>query len=88
MEPYIMIICILGLLFLLLFAGASLKPVKWIGSIFIKIVIGALLLFFVNSFGTSFGLHVPINIVTSSIAGLLGLPGLAALVLIKMVIIP
>lgn len=45
MEPYIMIICILGLLFLLLLAGASLKPVKWIGSIFIKIVIGALLLF-------------------------------------------
>jgi inhibitor of the pro-sigma K processing machinery len=53
----------------------------------VKVVIGALFLFFINAFGTSMGLHIPINLTTAGISGLLGLPGVAALIIIKMVIL-
>ncbi len=79
-----MILSILaGAIVLLLIVGAPLRPVRWIGQGLIKIMIGALLLFFLNAFGTMIDLHVPINLATSSVSGFLGIPGLIALVIIQ-----
>jgi inhibitor of the pro-sigma K processing machinery len=60
------------------------KPVKWIGWIAGNLVIGSILLFLVNLAGESFSLAIPINPVTATVAGFLGLPGLATLILIKL----
>lgn len=49
-----------------------------------KLLIGAILLFFLNVFGNQFGLHVPINFITAAISGLLGIPGLLSLVAIQL----
>ncbi|MDQ0216534.1 inhibitor of the pro-sigma K processing machinery [Oikeobacillus pervagus] len=77
-------VIVIGILvFILLGVTTKVKPVRFVGNIAIKIVIGALFLFFLNAFGSKFGLHVPINIVTSSVAGILGIPGLAALAIIQ-----
>ena len=62
-------------------------PVRVVGQLFVKVMIGALLLFFLNAFGTTIDLHIPINLVTSAVSGLLGLPGIAALIIIDMFII-
>lgn len=79
-----MIISILGgLIILILLMGAPIKPVRFIGQGLIKLVIGALFLFFLNSFGGQFGIHVPINLVTTAVSGFLGIPGLFALVAIQ-----
>ncbi|MFS0639058.1 pro-sigmaK processing inhibitor BofA family protein [Mesobacillus foraminis] len=83
MDPIIIISILGGLILLILFMGAPLKPVRFIGQGIIKILIGALFLFFLNAFGTQFGINVPINIVTASVSGLLGIPGLCALVAIE-----
>jgi inhibitor of the pro-sigma K processing machinery len=72
------------LILLLLSIGTPFKPVRFIGQGVIKVLIGALLLFFLNVLGNQIGLHVPINFITSAISGLLGLPGLFALVAIQM----
>lgn len=87
MEPTVVILGIIGLVFVLLLVGAPIKPIKFIGQMATKLVIGALLLFFVNAFGTSIGFHVPINLFTATVSGFLGIPGLAALVVIKTVIL-
>ncbi|MFD2442609.1 pro-sigmaK processing inhibitor BofA family protein [Bacillus sp. CGMCC 1.16607] len=83
MEPIIIISIIGGLILLLLLVGTPLKPIRFIGQGIIKVLIGALLLFFLNAFGNQIGLHVPINFITSAISGFLGLPGLFALVAIQ-----
>jgi inhibitor of the pro-sigma K processing machinery len=72
---------------LLLFIGAPLKPFRFIGNSIIKVLVGALLLFALNMVGTQINLHVPINLITSSICGFLGMPGLFALAVIQMYII-
>jgi len=87
MEPIVLILGISGLILILLLVGTPLKPVRIIGQLATKVVIGALLLFFLNAFGTSFGLHIPINLTTSAISGILGIPGIAALIVIKTVIL-
>ncbi|WP_066371691.1 pro-sigmaK processing inhibitor BofA family protein [Neobacillus fumarioli] len=83
MEPIIVISVLAGFVLLLLFSGASFKPLRFVGQAVIKLVIGALFLFFLNTAGNRFGIHVPINFITSSVSGFLGIPGLLALVAIE-----
>lgn len=87
MDPIIVFSVLGGLILVLLFVGAPIRPLRLIGRICIKVVVGALLLFFVNAFGTSFDLHIPINLITSTVSGILGIPGLVALVIIKIIIV-
>ncbi|AZV40774.1 pro-sigmaK processing inhibitor BofA family protein [Peribacillus asahii] len=79
MEPVVFVAIIAGLILLLLIVGAPLKPIRYVGQVIIKLVIGAVFLFFLNTLGNQVGIHVPINFVTSAIAGVLGIPGVAAL---------
>ncbi|WLD93438.1 pro-sigmaK processing inhibitor BofA family protein [Alkalihalobacillus sp. AL-G] len=87
MDPFWVLTIVCGLIVLLLMIGAPLRPLRWIGQGAIKLVIGALLLFFMNAFGTAINLHVPINLITASVSGFLGIPGLLALVAIQKIIL-
>jgi inhibitor of the pro-sigma K processing machinery len=83
LDPVIIISVGVGLIVFLLLFGTALKPVRFAGRLVVKLLVGALLLFFLNILGTNFGLHVPINAITTVVAGLLGIPGIAALAIIK-----
>ncbi len=83
MEPIIVISVLGGLILILLFSGAPIKPVRFVGQAMVKLLIGALFLFFLNIAGNRFGIHVPINFATSTVSGFLGIPGLIALVAIQ-----
>jgi inhibitor of the pro-sigma K processing machinery len=83
MDPVVVISILGGLIFLLLIIGAPAKPLRFIGQGAVKILIGAIFLFFLNAFGTSLGVYVPINIATAAVSGLLGIPGVFALVAIQ-----
>ncbi|WP_174735174.1 pro-sigmaK processing inhibitor BofA family protein [Mesobacillus harenae] len=83
MDPVVVIAGLGGLILMLLLIGAPIKPLRYIGQGFIKLLIGALFLFFLNVIGNSYGLHIPINLITSAVSGFLGIPGLCALVAIQ-----
>ncbi|QQZ09472.1 pro-sigmaK processing inhibitor BofA family protein [Heyndrickxia vini] len=83
MNPIIIIAVISVLILLLLIAGFTGKPFRIIGQVFIRLAIGALFLFFLNQFGGQFGIHVPINLVTTAVSGLLGIPGVVGLTIIQ-----
>ncbi|MER2010170.1 MAG: pro-sigmaK processing inhibitor BofA family protein [Psychrobacillus sp.] len=83
MDPILIISIFAGLILILFFIGAPIKPLRFVGQGIIKILIGALFLFFLNEFGTSLGIYVPINLVTATISGILGVPGVLALVAIE-----
>ncbi|MBM7645562.1 inhibitor of the pro-sigma K processing machinery [Scopulibacillus daqui] len=88
MDPVITVSIVVGLVLILLLVGAPLKPVRWLGKGVIKVLIGALMLFLLNTIGTSFNIHIPINVITTFVSGFLGVPGLAALIIIKYAILP
>jgi inhibitor of the pro-sigma K processing machinery len=87
LEPIIIISILGGLVLILLFSGAPFMPVRFIGQAVVKLLIGAILLFFLNTAGNSFGIHVPINFATSAVSGFLGIPGLVAMAAIQKFII-
>ncbi len=87
MDSILIIASLIGFIIFLLMAVKPGSFVKVIGQSFIKLMIGALFLFFLNAVGNQFGLYIPINFVTAAVSGLLGLPGVAALSVIQLWII-
>jgi inhibitor of the pro-sigma K processing machinery len=87
LEPIIIISVLGGLILILLFSSAPFKPIRFVGQAVVKLLIGALFLFFLNAAGNRYGIHVPINFGTSAVSGILGIPGLVALVAIQKLIL-
>ncbi|RYG72717.1 pro-sigmaK processing inhibitor BofA [Lentibacillus lipolyticus] len=88
MSSTLVISIMVALIVILLFAGAPVKPMRLIANGTVKMGIGILFLFFFNVFGGAIGLHIPINLFTAAVSGLLGLFGLASLAAIHLFIIP
>ena len=65
-------------------SNAGFKPLRLIGNLALQFVIGAILLYFGNFFAEMAGISLPINPVTAGIVGFLRIPGLLALVGIKL----
>lgn len=84
LKLYYLIGGICAFIILIMILGLPKKAFQWLGNALIKIMIGAVLLFFLNIIGNSFGLYVPINFITSAISGFLGIPGVAALVALQL----
>lgn len=87
MNPIIIITLLGGVIFLLLVLGAPIKPLRLIGQGMIRLIIGALFLFFLNAFGSVFDYNIPINLVTASVSGFLGIPGIIALIAIDYLVL-
>ncbi|GAK04776.1 inhibitor of pro-sigmaK processing BofA [Geomicrobium sp. JCM 19037] len=88
MDPVIIISIVSAILFVGVIASASLKPIKWLGSGAVRILIGAIALFVINLFGNLAGIHMPINLFTSSVAGILGIPGVIMLFAVHYFVLP
>lgn len=87
MDPLIVISLLVCMIVILLIVGAPMKPIRFFGQMFVKLVIGILLLFVLNVFGSFFDYSLPINFVTAAISGFLGIPGILLLVAIGYFII-
>lgn len=83
MEVIIFLAYAAGLLIIFLLA----KFFAFSGRIILKIVInsicGGIILIVINLIGASFGIHLPINVVTGFGIGTLGIPGIVLLYLIS-----
>ena len=87
MSSTLVIGIIIGLIIILFIVGAPVKPMKYIGKATIRLGIGALLLFFLNVFGGTIGLHIPINLFTVLVSGFLGVFGVGSLAAIHLFIL-
>lgn len=72
--------------FLFLFGRIFIVPLKKILKLVLNSVLGGLVIFIINLIGTNFGFHVGLNVFTSILVGLLGLPGAVILVIVKLLI--
>jgi len=50
------------------------------------VIVGVVAIFLINVIGAGFGLHIALNPVTALTAGILGLPGVAALVALNIIL--
>lgn len=75
---------ITGIMLVIAASKSVARPVRWLGFAAMQLVIGAILLFFANLVGEWASFHIPINPITALLVGFLRLPGLAALIVIKL----
>lgn len=87
MTPSTLLIIALSLIVILLVVGYPLKFTRLITYSIVRVGIGILVLFFINVFGNTIGLHIPINLFTVFITSLLGLFGASSLAIIHIFIL-
>lgn len=68
---------------LLIFGKYFAFPLKKIIKLIANSVVGAIIIFVINLVGASFNFHIGFSIINSIIVGILGVPGAALLILIK-----
>lgn len=72
--------------FLFIFGRVFILPIKKILKLIINSVLGGVTIFVINLVGASFGFHIGLNVFTSILVGILGLPGVVCLVIVKLLI--
>lgn len=72
--------------FLFLFGRLFIVPIKKILKLVLNSIIGGVVIFLINLVGANFGFHIGLNFFTSVLVGLLGLPGVVVLVIIKLLL--
>ena len=72
----ICLICIFGRLFIV--------PIKKILKLVLNSILGGSLIFIINLIGQYFNFHIGLNLITSILVGILGVPGAIVLTVIKL----
>ena len=72
--------------FIFIFGRIFIVPIKKILKLVLNSVLGGLIIFIINLIGANFGFHIGLNIFTSVLVGLLGLPGAVCLIIVKLLI--
>ncbi len=72
--------------FLFIFGKVFIVPIKKILKLVVNSVLGGVVIYLINLIGGTFGFHIGLNIFTSILIGLLGLPGAVCLIIVKLFI--
>lgn len=72
--------------FIFIFGKIFIFPLKKIFKLLINSILGGVCIYIINIVGANFGFHIGLNIFTSVVVGLLGLPGVICLVVVKLLI--
>lgn len=81
-----MIIYIACICFLFLIGKIFILPIKSILKLVINSCIGGLLIYLINLIGGLFGFHIGLNYITAIFTGILGVPGVILLVILKVIL--
>ncbi len=81
-----MIIYIACICFLFLFGRIFILPIKSILKLVLNSCIGAIMIYIINLIGVLFQFHIGLNYITAIFTGILGVPGVILLVILKLVI--
>lgn len=63
-----------------------LYPIKKILKLVFNTLIGGCLIYLINLIGASFGFHMGLNMVTSLVVGVLGIPGAILLIILELIL--
>lgn len=86
MEANTIIIYLACIIFLFLIGKFFVWPLKSIFKIVGNSILGGIMIFIVNAVGSLFSFHIGLNVVTAIVTGILGIPGVVLLIILKIFI--
>lgn len=72
--------------FLFIFGRLFIVPIKTILKLVINSILGGASIFIINLIGSIWGFHIGLNLITSIFVGILGIPGVIVIVIIKLIL--
>ena len=72
--------------FIFIFGRIFIVPLKKILKLVLNSILGGVVIFIINLIGANFGFHIGLNFFKSILIGLLGLPGVVCLIVVKLLI--
>ncbi len=75
-EPVTVLLYLLGFVLIFVTCRVFIKPIKWAIRLILGCMTGSFVMFVVNKLIASAGISFSINILTSVISGVLGIPGM------------
>ena len=72
--------------FLFIIGRIFIVPLRTILKFILNSILGGAIIFIINIIGDLFNFHIGLNIITSVIVGLLGIPGAILVILIKLLL--
>lgn len=82
-DTLVVVAWIAGILIVLLLGKVMMLPLKLILKLVLNGVLGGIAIFFINLLGNLIGFTIPLNLFSALVAGILGLPGIILLVILK-----
>ena len=86
----------MGLTSILIMAGCALAiliigkiflfPLKLLLKLVFNTIIGGAIIYIINLIGANFGFHIGLNLITSLVVGILGIPGAILLIILQFII--
>ena len=87
MELLMTLVILVATLFAIFFiVYLVVKPFRWVLKIIFNSLLGVVFLWVINIIGQGLGFHIPINLLTILIVGLLGIPGLIVLIVFNLLL--
>lgn len=72
--------------FIFLFGRLFIVPIKKIIKLVFNSILGGICIYIINLLGNMYSFHIGLNIFTSIIVGILGIPGAVLIVIIKLLL--
>ncbi|MBQ3415714.1 MAG: pro-sigmaK processing inhibitor BofA family protein [Clostridia bacterium] len=72
--------------FLFIFGRIFIVPIKKVLKLVLNSLLGGILIYIINLVGANFDFHIGLNVFTSGIVGILGIPGAIFLVAVKLIL--
>lgn len=72
--------------FIFIFGKILIVPIQKIIKLVLNSILGGLTIYLINLIGANFGFHIGLNFITSIIVGLLGIPGVVCLIIVKLLV--
>lgn len=86
MDTNTLIIYIACICFLFIFGKIFILPIKSILKLVLNSILGGLIIYLINLIGILFSFHIGLNYITAILAGILGIPGVVLLIILKIFI--
>ena len=72
--------------FSFIFGRIFIVPITKILKLVLNSVLGGIVIYVINLIGGTFGFHIGLNFFTSILIGILGLPGVVCLIIVKLLV--
>lgn len=86
MDFNIIISFLTCIIILFIFGKIFIMPLKSILKLIFNSILGGVCIYVINLIGANFGFHIGLNILTSMLVGILGIPGAILLIILKIIL--